>query len=336
MNPFIALVHVVGLGSALLLVTAQAKAQDTSHIDRRCLSIVDVNARVECFETGIVPSPTPTATLTPSPTGQQIASPSFDCRLARTSIERAICSDPTLSQWDLRMGQLLEQALQLARDRQPLLENQRLWLAQRNGNCSAVPDTAVWSCLLEATKIRVSLLEKAIVASSEANQISRPSPPNTTTSTQERSETVPVTPSAYATATAPFRTTRDIRPQNQAPQGEDTSFPIWFAASIVALIVLMVTLRARRLIAERKRLKLYAQNLVARYGDEAANRILTHQVWQGMTMEQLIESRGHPSDVEQEIKRERIKETWKYHRVGKNRFRGRIYLENGIVIGWKH
>ena len=30
-----------------------------------------------------------------------------------------------------------------------------------------------------------------------------------------------------------------------------------------------------------------------------------------------------------------MKVTWKYGRIGKNRFRERIFVENGIVVGWK-
>jgi hypothetical protein len=55
-----------------------------------------------------------------------------------------------------------------------------------------------------------------------------------------------------------------------------------------------------------------------------------------MTDEQLIESWGIPDDKDTEIKRAMRKETWKYGQIGKNRFSDRIFLENGIVIGWKN
>jgi hypothetical protein len=78
------------------------------------------------------------------------------------------------------------------------------------------------------------------------------------------------------------------------------------------------------------------ESLIATYGEQAADRILARQVWQGMTDEQLIESWGLPADKDTEIKRTTTKETWKYGQTGKNRFRNRVYLENGIVIGWKN
>jgi hypothetical protein len=77
------------------------------------------------------------------------------------------------------------------------------------------------------------------------------------------------------------------------------------------------------------------QNLIVKYGKEIAERILAKQVWQGMTNEQLIESWGAPADRDYEIKRAKTKETWKYGRTGKNQFSNRVYLEDGIVVGWK-
>lgn len=77
------------------------------------------------------------------------------------------------------------------------------------------------------------------------------------------------------------------------------------------------------------------QRLVANYGEEIAERILAKQVWQGMTNEQLIESWGSPADRDYEVKKTNTKETWKYGQTGKNRFSNRVYLENGIVVGWK-
>jgi hypothetical protein len=75
--------------------------------------------------------------------------------------------------------------------------------------------------------------------------------------------------------------------------------------------------------------------LIDKYGIVDAERILARQVWQGMTHEQLIESWGNPVDQEVEIKRAKTKETWKYNQIGRNRYASRVFLENGVVIGWK-
>ncbi|MDA9474740.1 hypothetical protein XI03_09545 [Bradyrhizobium sp. CCBAU 65884] len=77
------------------------------------------------------------------------------------------------------------------------------------------------------------------------------------------------------------------------------------------------------------------QRLVAKYGEQIADMIIARQVWQGMTEEQLVEAWGAPVDRDYEVKKAKTKETWKYGQTGKNRFSNRVYLEDGIVIGWK-
>jgi uncharacterized protein len=285
MNSFIALVRLVGFGLVLpLALDARANAQDMTKIERRCLSIADVNARVECLETGIVPSSAATSAPIPSPTRQQLTGPSFDCRLARSSIERAICSDMTLSDWDSQMGRLFQQALQLARDRQSLLENQRLWLVQRNSACGAVPDTAIWSCLLEATKARAGALEKAITAATEANQTNQPAAPAPTISPQSHVETAQANTSLNPANSPAPRALQNDRPQNLPPQNEDMPYASFILASILSLIIALIVFniirRNRRVAAERdrvaaeqQRFELHVQNLVARYGEAATTRI---------------------------------------------------------------
>lgn len=76
------------------------------------------------------------------------------------------------------------------------------------------------------------------------------------------------------------------------------------------------------------------QRLIKRYGVEIADMIIAGKVWQGMTDEQLTESWGSPIDIGREVIRTKTKETWKYNQTGRNRFSNRIYLEDGIVIGW--
>jgi len=129
-----------------------------------------------------------------------------------------------------------------------------------------------------------------------------------------------------------------------SPQEESPAIGVLFAA--VSLGILFVALRVFRKIRHQQQLaaaqKLFEeqrdaewQRLVGKYGEEIAARVVAQKVWQGMTVEQLIESWGSPADIDREIVRTRTKETWKYVQTGKNRFANRVYLENGIVIGWK-
>jgi hypothetical protein len=84
----------------------------------------------------------------------------------------------------------------------------------------------------------------------------------------------------------------------------------------------------------RRRLRRRA--LMAKYGDKRIiDAILRKEVWQGMSQEMLVDSRGAPEDQDETIYKTKTKRTYKYGRTGKNRFRERIYIENGSVVGWK-
>ena len=78
------------------------------------------------------------------------------------------------------------------------------------------------------------------------------------------------------------------------------------------------------------------ETLLAKYSDvKIVDRIIRRAFWLGQTQEQLLDSLGHPLDIDEKVLKTKIKETWKYKRVGKNRFALRITLENSVVIGWE-
>jgi len=72
-----------------------------------------------------------------------------------------------------------------------------------------------------------------------------------------------------------------------------------------------------------------------KYGDaEVVDKIIRRMFWQGQTSGQLLDSLGQPLDTDERVLKTKTKETWKYNKVGKNRFALRIILENDIVVGW--
>ncbi len=86
--------------------------------------------------------------------------------------------------------------------------------------------------------------------------------------------------------------------------------------------------------AKLRRAKL--MRLEEKYGShEIAVRILAGQVWQGMTAEMLRDSRGKPDDLDRSVYKKKVKETWKYTQVGKNRYKERILIEDDEVVGWR-
>jgi hypothetical protein len=68
--------------------------------------------------------------------------------------------------------------------------------------------------------------------------------------------------------------------------------------------------------------------------EEIVDAIMAQQVWRGATMDQVIESWGKPVDIDETVTKHKRKETWKYLQVGQNRFKQRVFIENGHVVGW--
>lgn len=76
--------------------------------------------------------------------------------------------------------------------------------------------------------------------------------------------------------------------------------------------------------------------LILKYNsEEIADKIIAKQVWQGMNLEQLIDSWGTPLDTDDTVFKTKTKSTWKYGFAGKNRYRQKVMIENSVVVGWE-
>jgi len=179
------------------------------------------------------------------------------------------------------------------------------------------------------TKQRIAVLSEAPPASVDPTPAAPPSP-----LPQPRTQNVPPAASPSVAQRGPDGT---VAPKpNATPEPSNGINPllvgIFIVGGVIGAIVVFNNIRRRE---EERRRAGERQRLVDKYGDEIADRILAHTIWQGMTEEQLLESWGGPVDKDQEIKKATTKETWKYGQTGRNRFSNRVFLENGIVIGWK-
>lgn len=77
------------------------------------------------------------------------------------------------------------------------------------------------------------------------------------------------------------------------------------------------------------------KRLMEKYKDEAlVEKLMKGTYWQGQTEGQLKDSLGKPSDIQRQVLKTKTKETWKYHKTGNNRYDLKIFLEDGVVIGW--
>ncbi|MCU1250018.1 MAG: hypothetical protein JWQ49_3047, partial [Edaphobacter sp.] len=146
----------------------------------------------------------------------------------------------------------------------------------------------------------------------------------------------PASPLVQPTVTL-SNTPKSNVPSSVPSEGPNSLLVVLFILfAVIGAIVVFNNIRTReRLAADQRRLAAERQRLVDKHGDAIADRILAHHIWQGMTAEQLVESWGSPTDKDYELKHAKTKETWKYGQTGRNRFSSRVFLENGIVVGWK-
>ena len=94
--------------------------------------------------------------------------------------------------------------------------------------------------------------------------------------------------------------------------------------------------KAARELAEREKLE---KELSKKFGKKAAIRIIEGEIWVGMTKDMLIASRGKPLDTDETVLKSKTKSKFFYEpwftRQKNMRFKLRIDLENGEVVGWK-
>lgn len=76
-------------------------------------------------------------------------------------------------------------------------------------------------------------------------------------------------------------------------------------------------------------------NLVARFGEFAADQMARHEVYMGWTMEMVSESLGPPVDVDEQIMKTKARHTFKYMQTGARSFALRVMFEDGVVVGWE-
>jgi hypothetical protein len=101
-----------------------------------------------------------------------------------------------------------------------------------------------------------------------------------------------------------------------------------FITIVVLIAVGAFAIRHLMQQARRKR-------LMEKYGDaEIVDRIMNKMVWQGMTVDHLVDALGKPVAIDRKVLKTKTNHTYKYGQTGKNRFSRRVMLENDVVVGW--
>jgi hypothetical protein len=73
-----------------------------------------------------------------------------------------------------------------------------------------------------------------------------------------------------------------------------------------------------------------------RYEDaETVETMMNGQIARGMTLDMVLDVWGQPADMDEVVMKTKTKRELKYDQKGKNRFGTRVYLENGVVVGWE-
>ncbi|GHU05658.1 hypothetical protein FACS1894158_09170 [Betaproteobacteria bacterium] len=70
-----------------------------------------------------------------------------------------------------------------------------------------------------------------------------------------------------------------------------------------------------------------------KYGDkDIVDMIMERSIWIDQTEDQLLDSWGKPDDIEHKATTKKAQvEEWRYGQTGKNRYKTRVTLKNGIV-----
>ena len=100
-------------------------------------------------------------------------------------------------------------------------------------------------------------------------------------------------------------------------------------AGLVVIGIILIVISGKRQRTARR------EALFAKYGSaDIADMIMDQKIWKGMTSDQLLDSLGKPESVDQEMTVRKTREIWKYQRIGENRYRNRVTVDNGQVAAW--
>lgn len=69
---------------------------------------------------------------------------------------------------------------------------------------------------------------------------------------------------------------------------------------------------------------------------EIDRAIIDRKLFEGMSERQLQQAWGPPEEIATQPHRSKRKEIWLYRGDGTGRFRDHVYVEDGIVVSWKH
>ncbi len=96
--------------------------------------------------------------------GQRSHAQSFPCSSASSEVEKYICGNSHLGEFDEEMGEVYKALLKLtpAKDKSAIIDGQRRWILRRNGDCLASDVTAPEDCLADRLERRRDELKELL------------------------------------------------------------------------------------------------------------------------------------------------------------------------------
>lgn len=135
---------------------------------------------------------------------------------------------------------------------------------------------------------------------------------------------------------------KDKKNTENKSESTQSNFP-WKTTIVISLVIGGFLIYGYLSVKEDERRAAVAAErrarLIEKYGEEIGELIADREIFEGMTSEMLIDSRGEPAKVEETYMRGKLTQQcyfggW-YNKRGTEKFNLRVTVENDLVIGWK-
>ena len=104
----------------------------------------------------------------------------------------------------------------------------------------------------------------------------------------------------------------------------------WFWVIIGVAVISVIIVLARKKSQNDRR-----EYLQKKYGDlEIVEKIMQKYMWEGQTEEQLLDSLGQPSAIDNHLLKTRFRQVWKYQPIGRDKYGLRVTLDDKHVVAW--
>ena len=113
-----------------------------------------------------------------------------------------------------------------------------------------------------------------------------------------------------------------------------TFLPFWLGWKLLAWAFGAAASNEQRAAAEEAQ-RQHLAALCQRFGPHLGPRVAAGELWQGQHSDMVLAGLGQPASVDEKVLKSKTKHTLKYYPGPSGRFGLCIFIENGVVVGWK-